>query len=77
MFAIADMLGGDVGVGNPFVKIVGVLCVFRQFIAVKAFVGNIANLHPVIIAAFRLPHHRDPMAFIQCKFNPNKAAIGA
>ena len=70
------MLGGDVGVGNPFAKVVGVLLVFRQLFAVKAFVGNIANLHPVISVAFKLPLYRDPMVFIQCKFNPDKAAIG-
>ena len=74
--AIADMLGDNVGVGNPFAKVVVVLLVFRQLFAVKAFVGNIANLHPVISLAFKLPLHRDPMVFIQCKFNPDKAAIG-
>ena len=72
------MLGDNVGVGNPFAKIVGVLIVFRQLVAVKTFVGNIANLHPVIITIFALTLslHRDPTASIQCKFNPDKAAIG-
>ena len=74
------MLGGDVGVGNPFINIVivDVLCVSRQLVAVKAFVGNFANLHPVIITIFALTLslHRDPMVFIQRKSNPDKAAIG-
>ena len=83
--AIADMLGGDVSVVNPFSNVVVVrfawrlsIAAFRQFIAVKAFVGDIGNRHPVLIVIRVILRsiHLNPMVIIQCKFNPDKALIG-
>jgi len=80
--AIADMLGGDVSVVNPFSNVVVVrfawrlsIAAFRQFIAVKAFVGDVFDLYPLISLA-SLSLHLNPIVIIQCKFNPDKALIG-
>ena len=78
--AIADMLEDDGGVVNPFSNVVLLayrrfVAAYRQFIAVKAFVGDIFNKHPALIV-LPLSIHLNPMVFIQCKFNPDKAAIG-
>ena len=75
------MLEDDGGVVNPFSNVVLLAyrrfaAAFRQFIAVKAFVGDSGNWHPALIVISTLSIHLNPIVIIQWKFNPDKALIG-